>query len=168
VLAAKPSGGSTSPLEEHADWLLELIERPPDLILEEIAAASKKRRITSSRRAVWCFFERHRITLKKACGPWYASARTLSGLVEGGCESKGFSIRPVWCSLTRRRRTPKWYGLWVAVHKASESLIPPRWALGDDHFSRESAPGWDLGSTRGQRSGGRADLRCLRRTMPCS
>jgi transposase len=30
--AAKPSGGSTSPLEAHAPWLLELIAKHPDLM----------------------------------------------------------------------------------------------------------------------------------------
>ena len=35
---AKPSGGSTSPLEEHSDWLLTLIAKQPDLTLKEILA----------------------------------------------------------------------------------------------------------------------------------
>src|SRR5215469_15722909 len=33
--AAKPRGGSTSPLEVHAPWLLTLIEEQPDLTLDE-------------------------------------------------------------------------------------------------------------------------------------
>src|SRR6516162_4612550 len=32
--AAKPRGGSTSPLEKHADFLLGLIEKQPDLTLD--------------------------------------------------------------------------------------------------------------------------------------
>ena len=35
-VAAKPSGGSTSPLEAHAAWLLELVAKHPDLTLDEI------------------------------------------------------------------------------------------------------------------------------------
>ena len=39
-VAAKPSGGSTSPLEEHAEFLLGLIVAQPGLTLDEIVAAS--------------------------------------------------------------------------------------------------------------------------------
>ena len=63
--AAKSSGGSTSPLERHAEWLLELVAEQPDLTLDEVAAAMHKRRIAGSRTAVWRFFARHKITFKK-------------------------------------------------------------------------------------------------------
>src|SRR5437763_14047216 len=64
-VAAKPSGGSTSPLEEHAAFLLGLIAQKPDLTLDEIVAAMGKRRIAGSRSAVWRFFARRNISLKK-------------------------------------------------------------------------------------------------------
>ena len=35
-VAAKPTGGSISPLEEHADWLLALISKQSDLTLDEV------------------------------------------------------------------------------------------------------------------------------------
>ena len=76
--AAKPSGGSTSPLEEHAGFLLGLITEQPDLTLDELVAAMRKRGIPGSRSAVWRFFDRRDISLKKnfvRCG---AKAR-------GGC-----------------------------------------------------------------------------------
>ena len=41
-VAAKPSGGSTSPLEQHAKFLLGLIANQPDLTLDEIVAAMRK------------------------------------------------------------------------------------------------------------------------------
>ena len=63
--AAKPRGGSTSPLEKQAAFLLALIAEQPDLTLDEVVCAMRKRRIRGSRTAVWRFFERHRITLKK-------------------------------------------------------------------------------------------------------
>ena len=63
--AAKPSGGSTSPLEKHADFLLGLIADKPDLTLDEIVAAMRKRRIAGSRSAVWRFFNRRGISFKK-------------------------------------------------------------------------------------------------------
>jgi len=62
-VAAKPSGGSTSPLEAHAAWLLELVAQHPDLTLDEIVAAMRREAIAGSRTAVWRFFARHQITV---------------------------------------------------------------------------------------------------------
>jgi len=62
---AKPSGGSTSPLEKHAKWLLAVVAEQPDLTLDEIVASMRKRRIPGSRTAVWRFFARHDLTFKK-------------------------------------------------------------------------------------------------------
>jgi transposase len=64
-IAAKPSGGSISPLEAHAAILLGLIAGQPDLTLDEIVAAMRKRRVSGSRTAVWRFFKRHHISFKK-------------------------------------------------------------------------------------------------------
>ena len=64
-IAAKPSGGSVSPLEAHAAFLFALIAQQPDLTLDEIVAAMHKRRIAGSRSAVWRFFQRHKISFKK-------------------------------------------------------------------------------------------------------
>jgi transposase len=64
-VAAKPSGGSTSPLEDHAGFLLGLISERSDLTLDEVVAAMKKRGIAGSRSAVWRFFDRHNIRFKK-------------------------------------------------------------------------------------------------------
>ena len=38
-IAAKPSGGSTSPLDKHAEFLLALIAERPDMTLDEVVAA---------------------------------------------------------------------------------------------------------------------------------
>jgi transposase len=64
--AAKPRGGSISPLEEHADFLLSLIEKEPDLTLDEMVLTMRRHRILGSRTAVWRFFKRHKITFKKS------------------------------------------------------------------------------------------------------
>ena len=64
-VAAKPTGGSISPLEKHADCLLALIAEQPDLTLDEIVAAMRKRRIAGSRSAAWRLFVRHGISFKK-------------------------------------------------------------------------------------------------------
>jgi transposase len=72
--AAKPRGGSTSPLEKHADFLLALIELEPDLTVDEVVGVMCELKIPGSRTAVWRFFQRHKITFKKtprtasACG----------------------------------------------------------------------------------------------------
>jgi transposase len=92
--AAKPRGGSTSPLEKHAGFLLALIEVEPDLTLDEVVGAMRENKITGSRTAVWRFFQRHQITFKKnvaggraaACGRG-ASTPTLdarTGRVRSG------------------------------------------------------------------------------------
>ncbi len=64
--AAKPRGGSTSPLEVHAPWLLTLIEEQPDLTLDEVVSAMHKHGIAGSRTALWSFFKRHNISFKKS------------------------------------------------------------------------------------------------------
>jgi transposase len=64
-VAAKPSGGSTSALEKHAKFLLALIAEQPDMTLDEIVAAMRKRKIPGSRSAVWRFFARRNISFKK-------------------------------------------------------------------------------------------------------
>jgi transposase len=63
--AAKPNGGSVSPLEKYAKWFLDLIAAQPDLTLDEVMVAKKKARIPGSRSAVGRFFLRHEISVKK-------------------------------------------------------------------------------------------------------
>jgi transposase len=63
--AAKSRGGSTSPLEKHADFLLALIELEPDLTLDEVVSVMRELKIPGSRTSVWRFFQRHKITFKK-------------------------------------------------------------------------------------------------------
>src|SRR6266404_9762599 len=43
--AAKPRGGSISPLEKHSDFLLGLIEQQSDLTLDEVVLAMRKHKI---------------------------------------------------------------------------------------------------------------------------
>jgi transposase len=79
-VAPKPSGGSISQLEAHAEFLLGLIREKPDLTLDEIVAAMRKRRIPGSRSAVWRFFARRNIGFKK-------------NSVRGGAEARGRGSR---------------------------------------------------------------------------
>jgi transposase len=64
-VAAEPSGGSTSPLEEQADFLLGLIKEQSDMTLDEAVAAMRAGNIRGSRSAVWRFYARHGISFKK-------------------------------------------------------------------------------------------------------
>lgn len=73
--AAKPRGGSVSPLEEHAEFLLGLIREQPDLTLDEVVLVMRKHRVPGSRTAVWRFFQRHKITFKKKPAGGGAGAR---------------------------------------------------------------------------------------------
>ena len=73
--AAKPRGGSISPLEKHADFLLGVIEEQPDLTLDEVVFAMRKHKIPGSRTAIWRFFKRHKITFKKKPARGGAGAR---------------------------------------------------------------------------------------------
>src|SRR3954470_19306084 len=85
-VAAKPSGGSTSPLEKHAEFLLALIAKQPDLTLDEVVAAMNKRGIPGSRSAVWRFYDRRNISFKKKlCTRRSKSARTLPTPASAGC-----------------------------------------------------------------------------------
>jgi len=63
--AAKPRGGSVSPLEAHGEFLLALIEEKPDLTLDEVVVTMRKHKIAGSRTAIWRFFQRHKISFKK-------------------------------------------------------------------------------------------------------
>jgi transposase len=67
--ASKPRGGSTSPLERHAEQILALVADKPDLTLKETVAELLKRRIRTSQSAVWRFYQRHNITFKKKESP---------------------------------------------------------------------------------------------------
>jgi transposase len=63
--AAKPRGGSTSPLEQHKERILAVVGERPDAILKEILAALSKQGIHTSLSALDRFLARHKITRKK-------------------------------------------------------------------------------------------------------
>ena len=108
---AKPRGGSISPLEKHADFLLGLIEKQSDLTLDEVVLVMRKHRIVGSRTAVWRLFQRHKITFKKkACARRSKSARMWRGRADAGCENRACLILRTLCSSTRPPPIPRWCG----------------------------------------------------------
>jgi len=74
-IAAKPRGGSASPLEDHEAVLLALASEQPDMTLDEVCAVLKEREITTSRVSVWRFFSRHDLSFKKNSARQRAGAR---------------------------------------------------------------------------------------------
>lgn len=86
-VAAKPSGGSRSALEDHADILLGLIAAQPDLTLDEVCGLLKRRGVAARRTAVWRFFDRHGISFKKKRARRGAGSRGR-GPGPGGVEAK--------------------------------------------------------------------------------
>ena len=67
--AALPMGGDrrSRRVEAHADYLLGLIRREPDLTLAEIRARLERARGEKvSPSMIWRFFDRHEITFKKS------------------------------------------------------------------------------------------------------
>lgn len=120
-IEAKPSGGSTSPLDEHAEFLLGLTVEQPDMTLDEIVAAMAKAGIAGSRTAVWRFYERHDISFKKkACTQRSKSEPRSPVRAAAGCESKACLTRRDSCSSTRPARIPRWCGGMAAVRVASD------------------------------------------------
>ena len=80
TIEVKWYGGSRSPLEDHAEEILAVIEEQPDLTLEETVAVMRKRKIPGSRTALFRFLARHAVTLKKSPSRCRAGA--------GGCSSR--------------------------------------------------------------------------------
>jgi transposase len=66
TIEAKPYGESRSPLEDHAEGILAVIEAQPDLTLDEIVAVMRKQKIPGSRTALFRFLERRAVTSKKS------------------------------------------------------------------------------------------------------
>ena len=64
---AKPgTGHSRSPLDAHAQWLLDLVAAEPDLTLEEIRERLRREtKLEVAVSSVWRFYARHEITSKK-------------------------------------------------------------------------------------------------------
>ena len=118
---AKPSGGSTSPLEEHSEWLLALVAKQPDLTLKEILAAMAKQGIGGSQSALQRFFDRHNVSFKKKVCTRRSKSEPMSlAPADAGYESKACLIPPGWCLLTRPPLAQTWCGSGAAARAASD------------------------------------------------
>jgi transposase len=78
--AAKPMGGSRSPLEDHATWLLAQIAKDPSLTLERLQHRLRDELgVRAAVSALWRFFHRHGISFKKNRARRRAGARRRRG-----------------------------------------------------------------------------------------
>ena len=104
----QPRGASTSPLEEHADCLLTLVADQPDLTLDEVVSAMRKRGIAGSRSAVWRFFQRQKVTFKKTISDSVAPVgmETLGLYPAHGRERPSATHK--FLALTGRRESAAW------------------------------------------------------------
>ena len=97
-----------------------LIDKRPDLTLEETVAELLKVRIRTSKSAVSRFFQRHEITFKKRVSVRRnSSGRTWPPRAGAGFASKACLIQSGWYLSTRLRSPPRWSGFGAAVHAAS-------------------------------------------------
>src|SRR4249920_319511 len=114
-IAAKPSGGSISPLEAHAAVLLGLIAEQADLTLDEIVAVMRKRRIAGSRSAVWRFFQRHKISFKKSLRAAEQERADVARARRRWMREQGMFDPARLVFLDRPRLRPTWCGFAAAV-----------------------------------------------------
>jgi transposase len=111
----KPRGGSTSPLDEHTTLILGVVKEQPDSTFMELLAVLRKRRIRTSRSALWRFFKRHNMTFKKkVCKPQNGGGWTWLGRDGAGSDSKACLTPPVWSFSTRRQSVLIWCGFTAA------------------------------------------------------
>jgi transposase len=61
----KPMGGSSSPLDEHRDWLLARLAEKPDITLQELRRDLGDRGVSVGYGSVWRFIDREKLSFKK-------------------------------------------------------------------------------------------------------
>lgn len=126
-----PRGGSTSPLEEYAQQILALNREKPDLTLDEIVLALRKRKISGSRSALSRFFARHGITVKKkACAPQSETETTWRGSADAGSASKG-CLTPLALYLSTKLPSPPTWSVPTVGARAGNALLARfQWDIG--------------------------------------
>lgn len=136
-VAAKPSGGSTSPLEKHAEFLLALIAKAAGLDAGRDRCGDEQARHPGQpQRGLAVLRPTQHQLQKKLCTRRSKSARTLPTPAGAGCASKACLIRRGWCSLTKPARTQRWFGCAAALGVASGSLTTRRMDIG------RQSPSW--------------------------
>ena len=107
-IEAKPSGGSTSPLDKHAEFLLGLTVERPDMTLDEIVAAMPRAGIAGVAQRSGGSTNGTTSALKKSLYAAEQKRTERLANVGVGCDSKACLTRPGRRSSTKPARIPVW------------------------------------------------------------
>lgn len=64
-VAPSRRGHRRAVLDQHTDWLMDLVKKKPDITLAEIAAKLARRGVRVSLSTIWSFYDRHDFSFKK-------------------------------------------------------------------------------------------------------
>ena len=122
---AKPgTGHSRSPLDQHKQWLIELIAAEPDLTLEEIRVRLRsQRKQKAGIGSIWRFFDRHDITFKKTL---HAAEQDRPDVAaeRAALKAEQPKLRALASSLsTRPRSRRRWSGIMGVLLAVSASSL---------------------------------------------
>ena len=101
-LCGQAAGGSTSPLEKYANFLLTLIEGQPDLTLDEVVCADAQAQgslAVAPRRGA--SFSATRSRLKKSLSAAEQQRADVARARRRWMREQGMLTRPGWCSSMR-------------------------------------------------------------------
>src|SRR6516165_3363007 len=126
----KLRGGSISPLEKHAHFLLDLIEQQPDLTLDEVILAITSIAFLAAVPRSGVSFSVTKLHSKKAYEQPSSNGRTWRERAGAGCENRACLTPPVWSSLMRPPRIQRWCGCTAAARAASASSTACRKGTG--------------------------------------
>ena len=119
-IAAKPSGGSISPLEEHADFAVADCRTTGFDIGRNCRGDAQATDRWQPQRGVALLSAAQNQRQKKACGRRSKSEPTWPAHGGVGCESKACLTQPDWCLSMRPPPRPTWCGFAAAVHAACD------------------------------------------------
>ncbi len=109
-LRRQAAGGSISPLEEHAEFLLALIDAQPDLTLDEVIPAMCKHSVLAVARRCGASFSATDHLQKKACARRSSSAPTWRGAGRRWMRAQGMFDAARLVLSMRPPPTPRWCG----------------------------------------------------------
>ena len=119
-VAAKPSGGSVSPLEQHAEFLLALVAGAAGLDAgRDRCGDAQTQDRWQPQRGVAVFRPPQHQLQKKLYTRRSRSARTSFAHAGAGCANKACLTRRGWCSSTKPQPTLRWCGCAAALRVAS-------------------------------------------------
>ncbi len=114
---ARPQGSDrrSQRIEAEAGFLLEQIERTPDVTLAELQARLRGRGLSVGIGTLWRFFERHGISYKKTA---HAAEQARTDVAAPGSNGNPTSTRTVSSLSTRPAPRPRWRACGDARHAA--------------------------------------------------